>query len=341
MNVVITDKWNEYLEKFNILQKDVYYLEEYVKLYENDQSKALCIVCTKGNDILLMPFLRGSVEGYFDYETQYGYGGPITNSSDQKWIDDALHNMAEYFKDNNYLCGFIRFHPLINNAVFCRNVMNVYDDRYTAAILTDKSSEDIWDSQISSKNRNMIRKAQKSGLSYKAEHEFESFDDFIALYNATMTRIGADSFYYFDKSYYEVFREKLKEHAFLGTVRLDGKLICSAIFMYDEGGYGHYHLEGSDHTYKSLGANNLLLWESACHMHELGVCKLHLGGGNSSSLDDPLFKFKKAFTDNLEQFSIGKEIYNPKAYNDICKEWERKNPDKINTFGRRLLKYRY
>ena len=340
MNVTITDKWNTYLEHFDNRQKDIYYHEEYVKLYENAHSKALCIVCTKDDKILLMPFLRGEIESYYDYETQYGYGGPIANTSDADFTDKALIQMAEGFKANNYLCGFIRFHPLLDNASLCRNVMNVIEDRYTVAIITDKSKDDIWASQISSKNRNMIRKAQKSGLEYKSEHDFESIDEFIELYNATMKRIGAQDFYFFDKEYYASFEKYLNENAFLGTVRLDGKLICAAIFMY-EGCYGHYHLEGSDYEYKSLGAGNLLIWESACHMHDLGVEKLHLGGGNSSLADDPLFKYKKAFSTNLAKFCIGKEIYNTKAYDDICLRWEKENPDKVDAFGGRLLKYRY
>ena len=108
-----------------------------------------------------------------------------------------------------------------------------------------------------------------------------------------------------------------------------------------EGDYGHYHLAGSDSEYKSLGAGNLLLWESACYMHELGIKKLHLGGGNSLSTDDPLFKYKRAFSDNLESFSIGKEIYNKEVYDDICKRWEKMNPEKVSIYGNRLLKYRY
>lgn len=340
MNVEITDKWNTYLDNFKDFQKDVYYLEEYVKLYENDQSKALCIVCTESDNILLMPFLRGSIEGYYDFETQYGYGGPITNTKDQDWIDKALTSAKEYFKDNKYICGFIRFHPLINNASFCKNIMNVIYDRQTVAIITEKGDDDIWNAQISSKNRNMIRKAQKSGLTYKAEEYFESFPEFIELYNATMKRIGAEDFYYFGDDYYKKFQKDLIEHSFLGTVRFEGRLICAAIFMYS-GDYGHYHLEGSDHSYKSYGANNLLLYKSASYMHEIGVKKLHLGGGNSASTEDPLYKFKRAFSDNLESFSIGKEIYNHKAYDDICKRWEKENPDKADLFGNRLLKYRY
>ncbi len=340
MNVIITDKWNTYLDQFEGSQKDVYYLEEYVKLYENDRSKALCIVCSEGGSVLLMPFIRGEIEDYYDFETQYGYGGPITNTSDKNWIDKALSGIKDYFRDNRYICGFIRFHPLIDNAAFCKDTMNVIYDRHTVAILTDKGVEDIWTTQISSKNRNMIRKAEKSGLIYKAEDNLESFPEFIDLYNATMKRIGADEFYYFDDDYYKEFKNGLIDNSFLATVRLDGKLICSAIIMYD-GDFGHYHLEGSDHEYKSLGANNLLLWKSACRLHELGVKKFHLGGGNSTSEEDPLFKFKKAFTHNLESFAIGKEIYNKDVYDRICQKWERENSDKIASFGNRLLKYRY
>lgn len=340
MNVTITDKWNSYLDKFSASQTDVYYLEEYVKLYENDENRALCIVCMDAENILLMPFLRGEIEDCYDFETQYGYGGPIANTQDQEWIDNALICIKDYFRENKYICGFVRFHPLIGNASYCRNQMNVINDRHTVAIITDKDTEDIWNNQISSKNRNMIRKAQRSGLVFKAEHSFESLSKFVDLYNGTMKRIGADDFYFFDDDYYKRFQEDLSDHSFLGTVSLDEKVIYAALFMY-EGDYGHYHLAGSDNEYRSFGAGNLLLWESACYMHNLGIKKLHLGGGNSSSPDDPLFKYKRAFSDNLESFAIGKEIYNQEVYDGICSRWESKNPDKVSIYGNRLLKYRY
>lgn len=340
MKTIITESWNKYLEKFNIENRDIYYYEEYVKLYEEKTSKALCAVCYDDDFVLLMPYIRKEIDGYYDFETAYGYGGPITNSNNTEWVELAIDEMAILFKKEKYICGFIRFHSLLENVKICEKHMTTFFDRNTVAIKTDQTEEEIWATQIISKNRNMIRKAEKNGLEYKAEYDFASIDEFVQLYNATMSRLEAEDFYFFDDQYYKAFVENFKDKAFLGTVRKDGELICAALFMYF-GDYGHYHLEGSNHAYSSLAANNLLLWKTSLELRKLGVKEFHLGGGYNSAPDNSLLKFKKSFSNNLKEFNIGKWIFNEEKYLELKSKWAEKYPEKVERYGRLLLCYRY
>ena len=57
MNIDITAHWNHLLEAFLPEKKDVYFTEQYVKLYESDTEKAECFVCQEGDKVLLFPFL--------------------------------------------------------------------------------------------------------------------------------------------------------------------------------------------------------------------------------------------------------------------------------------------
>jgi hypothetical protein len=340
VKAIITEKWNNYLEKFNTSQKDIYYCEEYVKMYESSKDKALCAVCYDENNILLMPFIRGTIEDCYDFETAYGYGGPIANTDNEEWIYTALEKMQSTLEQERYVCGFIRFHPMLNNVEMCNIFMKTYYDRKTVEINTSISEDDIWKNQISSKCRNMVRKAEKNGLVYKPEYNYKSLSEFVNLYNITMKRIGADEFYYFDDEYYVAFEKAFKNNGFLGTVRKDGILICASLFMYSQE-YGHYHLEGSNPDFLNLGANNLLLWETAKEFNRLGVKRFHLGGGYSTLSDDSLLKFKKSFSSNIDDFYIGKWIFNEERYNELKKDWVEKNPDKVGKYGNRLLCYRY
>ena len=111
MHIEITDTWNDKLALLTPSQKDIYFSEPYVKMAANGSETPLCAVCEDGNSVLLLPFLRGEYKGYFDFETAYGYGGPITNSSNQDWIKQALNELSSYFSSHNYLVGFVRFHP--------------------------------------------------------------------------------------------------------------------------------------------------------------------------------------------------------------------------------------
>lgn len=341
MESLIIDKWNQYLELFPTDRRDTYYFEEYAKLYDSEESKALCAVCIDKDKCLMMPFIRKKIDSnHFDFETPYGYGGPLSNCDDEIWIDKALQNMSNLFLNNGYICGFIRFHPLLNNAFYCKKHINVLYDRQTVAIDTSKNEEDIWMYQISSKNRNMIRKAAKNGLVYNAEFNYDSISQFVDLYNSTMNRLGADSFYYFDDMYYKDFVKMFSNRAFLGTIAKDDKIICSALFMFS-GRYGHYHLEGSDYAYSSLAANNLLLWESAKVMKNLGVKEFHLGGGYDSAPDNSLLKFKKSFSKNFKDFYIGKWVFDNEYYEKLKNEWMLNNPDKVGKYEKLLLCYRY
>lgn len=340
MEVYLTAQWNGLLKKFEDNQKDIYFYEEYVKMYEDIISKAVCVVCEEGNSIVLMPFLRRTINDYFDFETAYGYGGPISNSKDDIWIHKAIIAIKNYLYEKKYLCGFVRFHPLLENAKNCMDSFDIFLDRMTVCINTEMTIDEIWTRQITSKNRNMIRKAEKNGLLYKAEYDFLSIKEFIKLYTATMKKLNAEKFYFFDKSYYKEFTKAFTGKAFLGTVRKDDVLICAALFMYSKK-YGHYHLEGSNQNYSNLGANNLLLWKTALELHNHNVKEFHLGGGYDSSENNSLFKFKKAFSNNYKDFYIGKLIFNKEKYTEIKDKWIKANPEKEKQYGNLLLCYRY
>ncbi|SEQ17082.1 Acetyltransferase (GNAT) domain-containing protein [Lachnospiraceae bacterium NE2001] len=340
MNVSISDKWNEYLELIPRDYRDVYYTEEYVKLYESELDKAFCVICISNDNITMMPFLRRQVNDHYDFETVYGYGGPISNSYTDEWFQESLVAIEKFFLDNRYICGFIRFHPLIGSAELCKKQMEVILDRKTICIDMKPSVEDIWSGQISSKNRNMIRKAEKTGLEYFIEYDFESLDTFEKLYFETMRRLNADEFYLFDSSYFIKLKELFNNSSFLAGVKYDGKIIASAIFFVYES-YGHYHLAGSDREYSSLGANNYMLWNTIKEMKRRGVEQFHLGGGTGSSEDDTLYKFKKSFSRNNINYYIGKWIFNSEEYNEVCEIWKRKYPQLVTRYGNRLLMYRY
>lgn len=340
MKSKITNSWNQYLTNFENPLKDIYYTEEYVKLYESADGCAYCAVCEENDNVLLLPFIRKQIGEYYDFETAYGYGGPILNTKDQEWIDSALDALQRLFKQEKYVCGFIRFHPLLNNVEICKHHFPIYFDRNTVAINTEETEEKIWQNQITSKNRNMIRKAQRNGLVYTAEYDFASIDEFVKLYNSTMDRLNAEAFYFFDEKYYQTFCECFKGNAFLGTVRKDDTMICAALFMYSSN-YGHYHLEGSNHAFSNLAANNLLLWKTALEFHRLGIREFHLGGGYNSASDNSLLKFKKSFSGNTKDFYIGKWIFNEAKYAELKKNWQELNPEKVEKFGHFLLCYRY
>lgn len=340
---IISEHWNQYLSLYKPEQKDAYYTEEYVKLYETDSERALCYVYTEGDNCFLMPFLCRSFshkgEIYYDFETAYGYGGPIYNTNDSNFIQNAWNAFMKYANDNHYVCGFVRFHPLLNNIEGFEKVGKLFLDRKTVAIDLSEGIDAAWMNEIHTKNRNVIKKGEKNGLKFIVDDNYKRLPEFIDLYNSTMDKLSAEDFYYFQNSYYENLKTNIKD-SFLGLVENQGKIIAAAIFFYSLP-YGHYHLAGSDRTALNLSPNNFLLWNAAKELAGRGVQKFHLGGGTDGREDNSLFQYKRKFSKSEYQFSFGKLMFNQEIYDSVVAEWEEKNPDKVDKLKHILLKYKY
>jgi lipid II:glycine glycyltransferase (peptidoglycan interpeptide bridge formation enzyme) len=184
--------------------------------------------------------------------------------------------------------------------------------------------------QISTQNRNTIRKCVKNGLFVKVTDDYSSFTD---IYNETMRKVNADDFYSFSSDYFETFKNDIQ--SILMGVFKDNKMIASAIFM-EYGEYFHYHLSGSRKDSLHLAPNNILLWEAIKYAKEHGYKKMHFGGGMSDSTDDSLFRFKSHFSKEYYDFYIGKRVHNKDIYNELISRWENKSNRKASM----LLQYR-
>lgn len=339
----IVGHWNHYLDVFLPKQRDIYYTEEYVRLYETNTEKAVCFVYTDGDSCFLMPFLRRTFEFdthvYFDFETAYGYGGPIYNTDDTDFIHDAWQSLIDYAHTHDYVCGFVRFHPLLNNQKCFEDFGQLYYDRKTIAMDLSGGIDATWMNEIHTKNRNVIKKGEKNGLHFIVDEQMEHIADFIKLYNATMDKLNAEDFYYFSDNYYNQLRDTLRNR-YLGLVEYEGRFVAGALFFYSLP-YGHYHLAGSDQSILNLSPNNYLLWNAAKELASRGVQLFHLGGGTDGNENNSLYLFKRKFSKSEYQFSFGKLLFNPTLYNCICSAWEKKNPDKAIKLKNLLLKYKY
>lgn len=342
MIIKIVEHWDEVLDTFLPEERDIYLREEYVRLYETDTEKAVCCIVNDGEQTMLFPFLSRTFkyqgQTLHDFETAYGYGGPIWHQADERFKSAALLMMVDDLKRQDYVAGFVRFHPLLANYEGF-TVGRLIEDRKTVAIDLSLEENDIWMQEIHTKNRNVIKKGEKSGLTFMVDNDYKYLPEFIRLYDATMDKLDAADFYYFKQRYYEEFVKTLP-NSFLGVVLYEDKVVSAAIFMY-EGEYGHYHLSGSDVSALKLSPNNFMLWHAALELKGRGVKTLHLGGGTTSAEDDSLFGFKSRFSKHTYQFCLGKLIFDEHLYQSICSDWEAKNPDKAEHYKHFLLKYKY
>lgn len=340
MNVVITstdERWDYYISRLPIEKQDIYYSRDYCLLSQNESNEARMFVYEDENgNIALYPFMKTLInqsifkEPYYDIETAYGYGGPITSTLNEEFLLDFEKAFLTYCEKENIIAEFIRFHPLLHNQTIFKKRIEVIHNRVTVWLDLTKSLDEIWMNQISTQNRNTIRKCEKNGLSIEVSDKYEVF---VEIYEQTMQKVNADTFYFFGETYYQELKNN--ENMVLLCVKKDTEIIAAAVFMcYGE--YCHYHLAGSKREYLKLAPNNLLLWEAIKFAKNKGCKKFHFGGGLTNSTEDNLFRFKSRFSKDYADFYIGKRVHNKAIYDVLIRQWEEQHNQKAV----RLLQYR-
>lgn len=335
--------WKELIRKFPLIWNDVYFTPEYYSLYQNyGDGEARCFVFEKDGEVVLYPFLLNPItplgykldKEYYDIQGAYGYNGIITSSEDVGFITTFWETFDAYCQENDIIAEFTRFHPLLNNQRLASPKMKTFFSRHTVAL--DLTDDDIWMHQISSKNRNMIRKAEKEGVTIVESDDYEIFR---RLYDGTMTDLHAEDFYFFPKSYYDEYKQIFKDKSMLCLAMLDGKAIAGSMFMFSND-YAHYHLSARDRGYSRYAANNLILWYAIQKAKERGCKWFHFGGGTTGNEDDSLLRFKKEFSKTQCEFWIGKRVHNQAVYDQIVEQWKTNHPESYEQNKVKLLGYR-
>ena len=336
-------EWERLQKKLPAKEFDVYYTPEYYSLYQNyGGGEACCFVFENDGGIVMYPFLRNPIKRlgykldkeYYDIQGAYGYNGIIASKHDAGLINAFWESFDAWCHDNDVVAEFSRFHPLLNNQVLASPKMKTIYSRHTVAI--DLTDDDIWMHQISSKNRNMIRKAEKEGVTIVESDDYESFRK---LYNGTMSDLHAEDFYFFPPEYYSEYKQTFKDESLLCLATYDGKIIAGSMFMYSED-YAHYHLSARDRVFSRYAANNMILWYGIQKAKERGCKWLHFGGGTTGDDDDSLLRFKKEFSKTICEFWIGKRVHNQEVYDQIVEQWKNEYPDSYDKYHVKLLGYR-
>ena len=312
-------EWNNLVQSFT--NYDVYYLSGYVKAFQihGDGEPQLFYYDEKGlRGIYVYMKRKTAIEGVFDSITPYGYGGFLLEGDTSEENVKALWAAyVDRMKEENIVDNFVRYHPVLANAVPMKTCSDVIDLGKTVAM--DLTSEEVIWKNIHSKNRNMIRKAEKNGIVIKHGQGLELFDDFIKIYNATMDKDNAEAYYYFKPEFYKSIHEDLKDNYEMFWAEYEGKIIAMSIMIFANGRL-NYHLSGSDFQYRNLAPSNLLLYKAAMWGMEKGMNTFHLGGGVGSG-EDNLYKFKIAFNRFSDcQFSIAKHVFDNEKYDELVAE---------------------
>ena len=317
------EEWDRIVRSFE--NYDVYWQSGYVKAfeihgdgtpllfyYESDSVRGINGVMKR--DVALDSHFTGVIsEGeYFDFSSPYGYGGWLVEG---KGFSELFYSYEQWCRKNGIISEFVRFHPVLENHLFSEGKYDVISLGNT--VVLDLTSTDVIWANMTSKNRNMIRKAQKNGVEIYSGRYPQIYEEFREIYNQTMDKDNAEEYYYFGKEFYQSVLSDLPQNAQVFYATYENKVIAASI-MLAANGRMNYHLSGSIKEYSNLAPTNLLLYEAALWGCANGYKTLYLGGGVGSG-EDSLYKFKKAFyrLDEVKRFHIGKFIFLQERYDEL------------------------
>ena len=315
-----TEKWDTIVHSFH--DYDIYWLSGYVKTFQihgdgnpilffYDDGNTHGINVTMLRDIAKDVHFRDYIEGnrYFDIATPYGYGGWLIEGEN---VEQLFRTYFDWLENNHIICEFVRFHPLVKNHEACRNFYDI--DRLGEVVHMDLSSPEVIWNNLTSENRNRIRKALNNNVRVQHGNSSEIYVEFQRIYNATMDRNKANDYYYFNQSFYKSVLNELSHNSQIFWAEKDGEVIAASIMIFANE-HLNFHLSGSLEEYNTLAPNNLIMYSAAIWGYENGYRTFLLGGGVGSK-DDTLLRYKKTFyKGERNHYFIGKKIISPEKYN--------------------------
>lgn len=257
---------------------------------------------------------------YSDASSLYGYPGILTNvrqdepnaASFRSGFQAALFNQL---RNINCVSLFVRSNPLLDNNWLFDGLGERVSLGQTVAINL-KQSEAQQLKHMTKGHRYDIRKARAQGITVYKDAEFKHIDDFIDMYNDTMSRAGAGAYYLFPTQYYLNCKRLLGNSLHLFVAEKEREIVSAALFLTCEK-IVQYHLSGTSDRFIELSGAKVIIDTVRRWAAENGYAWLHLGGGVGSK-EDSLFRFKAGFSKKRLSFEIVKITSMPDEYNRLC-----------------------
>ncbi|MGV3055335.1 hypothetical protein [Streptococcus hyovaginalis] len=223
-----SDLWNTIIQQFNDI--DIYYTPEHAKLYKihgdgepiliyyfDDHIRAINVVMVRdlADSGLFSNLEKGEL---FDLSTPYGYGGLIIQGQkNEKSLYNLKQEYLEFCRENNFITEFVRFHPILNNALYLKNLYDVKKIGPSVSIKLD--SMELFEANYESSNRRNLKKAIKNDISVHISNDPVLIDEFMDIYKETMDKDNATDYYYFGREYYEELFSSLTHQAFFAYAK--------------------------------------------------------------------------------------------------------------------------
>jgi len=258
-----------------------------------------------------------------DAVTPYGYPHPlywVEDADEESYLDSALAALRIFLRSQGFVAVFARCSPLrhLSAAHAKQGHVVAHGPCYWVDLSQDA---DELNAQLRGRYRSYLRALERSGVEARWVSVAANLSQYVELYYRTMDRVGAASWYYFPRDYFEGLARVLGENLHLCSVGVDNRTSALGLFA-DSGGVMQYLFSGVDESTGQPHATKLMMvfvrdWAKAA-----GLQVLHLGGGIGAA-DDALSQFKRGFTRHSSIFHTWRWVVDEDRYATLVAGWER------------------
>jgi hypothetical protein len=302
--------------------KEVFAHPDYVQLYANATTRALCAAMVVSGCPILYPFLLRdlTVEPYWgdlgargaDITTPYGYGGPFVagdRAYAEKHSADFWTEFEAWATKTSVVSEFVRMSLFDEEMAPYPGVKRKLYDNIVRDLTLDEDA--LW-MDFEHKVRKNVKRAVRSGVTVETDLKGTRLKDFLRIYYATMQRRRAKDSYYFPQKYFETIAEKLHgNYAFFHALS-DENVVSTELVLVSEFSIYSF-LGGTDEEAFELRPNDLLKYEIMRWGKANGKRTYVLGGGYEQ--DDGIFRFKRSFAPRgIRPYFIGYRVMNAEMY---------------------------
>ncbi|MCU0543786.1 MAG: GNAT family N-acetyltransferase [Oscillatoriaceae cyanobacterium Prado104] len=317
---------NLWLRTLEQLRHDFYHLPGYVGLEAKKiEATAEAISIARDDKIFFLPYLLRNCNNLFpetaevfDVLSPYGYPGFLLNeaaASSPDFLKLAIEHLIEAWRDRNICSAFLRLHPILNANISIladKDFFTVNGETVSVDLTLDR--DEIW-RQTRAEHRTKINRCKREGFSARMVPIPEYINDFNAVYEETMDRVGASKSYFFGLDYLTKLAEALGEKLHLCIVELNGEITCAGLFA-ECCDIVQYHLGGTRTSYLKKSPNALMFDFARFWAKERANKVFHLGGGLGGS-QDSLYHFKAGFSKQRHTFVTLRFIIDEDKYRHL------------------------
>jgi hypothetical protein len=328
LKVLRTDQAAEWDRLVDQTRHDFYHLASYHRLAEErGEGEAQLIVLEDDSCRFLFPILLRHVaevpgleaSPLTDVTSVYGYAGPL-HQPDEVTAESLtrIHAALRQYFDGKGVCNaFARLHPLLEQGRLLTGLGTVRAVGPTTSIDLTAPPEEQW-AAIRHGHRYDLNRLRRAGVQCVHDQALRYLDDFVAMYNETMARVGAGAYYRFDREYFLRFFALAGVEVHLFVCLSEGVVGCGGVFTLS-GGVVQYHLSGTREEFSRLAPTKLLIDEVRRWAAGRGARAFHLGGGVGSQ-QDSLFEFKAGFSRRRHTFTVWTWIPDEQVYGELVAE---------------------